>query len=91
MNNNNGKAIRFLEFTRELPGKLPLQDRVKNYNEFVERYSDDKLNQQISPLYELWRSFCHSGCPLGNVIPEFNDAVYRKSWKEAYEILSFHQ
>jgi glutamate synthase (NADPH/NADH) small chain len=83
-----GKPSGFLEFTRELPGKLPVQDRIKNYNEFVERFSDEKLNQQSSRCMNCGVPFCHNGCPLGNVIPEFNDAVYRKSWQEAYDILA---
>ena len=83
-----GKPSGFLEFTRELPGKLPVQDRVKNYNEFIERYSEEKLNQQSSRCMNCGVPFCHNGCPLGNVIPEFNDAVYRSSWKEAYDILA---
>src|SRR5688500_4393215 len=83
-----GKPTGFLEFDRELPGKKPVGDRLKNYNEFVERYSDEKLNQQSARCMNCGVPFCHSGCPLGNVIPEFNDAVYRKSWQEAYEILA---
>jgi glutamate synthase (NADPH/NADH) small chain len=83
-----GKPSGFLEFTRELPGKLPVQDRVKNYNEFVERFSEEKLNQQSARCMNCGVPFCHSGCPLGNIIPEFNDAVYRKSWQEAYDILA---
>jgi glutamate synthase (NADPH) small chain len=82
------KPTGFLEFTRELPGKQPIQDRLKHYNEFIERYSDEKLNQQSSRCMNCGVPFCHSGCPLGNVIPEFNDAIYRKNWQEAYEILS---
>jgi glutamate synthase (NADPH/NADH) small chain len=82
------KPTGFIEFTRELPGKKPVQDRLKNYNEFIERYSDEKLNQQSARCMNCGVPFCHSGCPLGNVIPEFNDAVYRKNWQEAYEILS---
>jgi glutamate synthase (NADPH/NADH) small chain len=83
-----GKPTGFLEFTRELPSKRPVEERVKDYNEFVERYSEQKLNQQAARCMNCGIPFCHSGCPLGNVIPEFNDAVYRKSWKEAYDILS---
>ena len=83
-----GKPTGFLEFTRELPGKKPVEDRLKDYNEFVERYSDEKLNQQSARCMNCGVPFCHSGCPLGNVIPEFNDAVYRKSWQEAYDILT---
>jgi glutamate synthase (NADPH/NADH) small chain len=83
-----GKPTGFQEFTRELPGKLPVEERVHHYREFVERYSDQKLNQQASRCMDCGVPFCHFGCPLGNIIPEFNDAVYRKSWKEAYDILS---
>ncbi|GAC1595518.1 MAG: glutamate synthase subunit beta [Ginsengibacter sp.] len=83
-----GKPTGFLEFTRELPSKRPPQERVNDYNEFIERYSDEKLNQQAARCMDCGIPFCHHGCPLGNIIPEFNDAVYRKSWKEAYDILS---
>ena len=83
-----GKSTGFLEFTRELPGKMPVGERIKHYNEFIERYSEEKLNQQSARCMNCGVPFCHHGCPLGNVIPEFNDAVYRKSWQEAYEILS---
>ncbi len=78
----------FLEFTRELPSKRSVEERVKDYNEFVQRYSDEQLNKQSSRCMNCGVPFCHHGCPLGNVIPEFNDAVHRKSWKEAYEILT---
>jgi glutamate synthase (NADPH) small chain len=83
-----GKPTGFLEFTRELPGKRPVAERRNDYKEFVERFPDDKLNQQSGRCMDCGVPFCHNGCPLGNVIPEFNDAVYRKSWKEAYDILS---
>ncbi|HKP32410.1 MAG TPA: glutamate synthase subunit beta [Chitinophagaceae bacterium] len=83
-----GKANGFLEFTRELPGKRPVSDRLADHNEFIDRYADEKLNQQSARCMNCGIPFCHHGCPLGNVIPEFNDAVYRKNWKEAYDILS---
>ena len=83
-----GKPTGFLEFTREMPGKKPVKDRIKNYNEFVEKLDDAKLNQQAARCMNCGIPFCHSGCPLGNVIPEFNDAVYQKNWKDAYDILS---
>ena len=82
------KPTGFLEFTRELPHKRPPSERVNDYKEFVERYTDEKLNQQAARCMDCGIPFCHHGCPLGNVIPEFNDAVYRKSWKEAYDILT---
>jgi glutamate synthase (NADPH) small chain len=83
-----GKTTGFLEHTRELPSKRKVEERVKDYKEFVERYSDQKLNEQSGRCMNCGVPFCHNGCPLGNVIPEFNDAVYRKEWKEAYDILS---
>jgi glutamate synthase (NADPH/NADH) small chain len=83
-----GKATGFQEFNRELPEKTPVEERVKNYNEFVGLYSDEKLNHQSARCMNCGIPFCHSGCPLGNIIPEFNDAVYRKNWEEAYQILS---
>ena len=83
-----GKPTGFLEFTRELPSKRKVEERLNDYNEFIERYSDEKLNQQSGRCMNCGIPFCHNGCPLGNVIPEFNDAVYNKEWKEAYEILA---
>jgi glutamate synthase (NADPH) small chain len=86
--NQMGKTTGFLEHTRELPSKRKVEERLNDYKEFIDRYSDEKLNQQSGRCMNCGVPFCHSGCPLGNVIPEFNDAVYRKEWKEAYDILS---
>jgi glutamate synthase (NADPH/NADH) small chain len=82
------KVTGFLEFTRELPHKRPPQERLNDYNEFILKFSDDKLNQQAARCMDCGTPFCHNGCPVGNLIPEFNDAVYRESWKEAYDILT---
>ncbi len=84
-----GKLTGFLEFSRELPHKRPVQERIHDYKEFVQRFSDEKLNQQAARCMDCGIPFCHNGCPLGNLIPEFNDAVYRQDWKEAYEVLSY--
>ena len=83
-----GKPTGFIEFTRALPGKRPVQERVKDYKEYIQPYSEQQLNEQSARCMNCGVPFCHSGCPLGNVIPEFNDAVYEKDWKEAYSILS---
>ncbi|MFZ9661343.1 MAG: glutamate synthase subunit beta, partial [Chitinophagaceae bacterium] len=83
-----GKPTGFQEFTRELPSKISPEERLKNYNEFIGKFTDEQLNKQSSRCMNCGVPFCHNGCPLGNVIPEFNDAVYRKSWAEAYDILS---
>lgn len=85
-----GKITGFLEYTRELPPKADPKERIQHFREFVARFTEEKLNQQAARCMNCGIPFCHSsyGCPLGNVIPEFNDAVYRKNWVEAYEILS---
>jgi glutamate synthase (NADPH/NADH) small chain len=83
-----GKPTGFLEFTRELPTKRPVEERVNDFNEFVHLYEEERLNHQASRCMDCGIPFCHNGCPVGNLIPDFNDAIYRKSWKEAYEILS---
>ncbi len=71
-----------------MPAKRPVSERLRHYGEFVERYSAEKLNQQSARCMNCGVPFCHNGCPLGNVIPEFNDAVYRQDWKEAYDVLT---
>jgi glutamate synthase (NADPH/NADH) small chain len=83
-----GKPTGFIEFTRELPSKRPVKERLHDYKEFVEPLPEQKLNEQSARCMNCGVPFCHSGCPLGNIIPEFNDAVYKKSWAEAYDILS---
>jgi glutamate synthase (NADPH/NADH) small chain len=71
-----GKPTGFLEFTRELPSKRPVAERKNDYNEFVSLYTAPQLNHQAARCMNCGIPFCHHGCPLGNVIPEFNDAVY---------------
>ena len=83
-----GKPTGFLEYTRVSPHKISPDERVGNFNEFVKPFEPEELNQQAARCMNCGVPFCHSGCPLGNIIPEFNDAVYRQSWEEAYEILT---
>ena len=83
-----GKPTGFLEYTRVSPSKTAATERVQHYNEFVKPFEPKELNNQAARCMNCGVPFCHSGCPLGNIIPEFNDAVYRESWQEAYEILS---
>lgn len=71
-----------------MPEKIQPAERVKNYNEFVGLYPEEELNHQAARCMNCGIPFCHSGCPLGNVIPEFNDAVYNGKWEEAYLILA---
>jgi glutamate synthase (NADPH/NADH) small chain len=83
-----GKPTGFTEFTRELPSKRSVEERLKDYKEFVLPYTEKKLNEQSARCMNCGVPFCHNGCPLGNVIPEFNDAVYDGNWEEAYSILT---
>ena len=83
-----GKITGFLEFERELPPRRPVQERIHDYHEFVQRFSPQQLNEQSARCMDCGVPFCHNGCPLGNLIPEFNDAVYRQQWDEAYQVLS---
>jgi glutamate synthase (NADPH) small chain len=82
-----GKPTGFMEFKRELPSKRPTLERRKDYKEFVNLYEPEQLNKQAARCMNCGIPFCHHGCPLGNVIPEFNDAIYRKAWQDAYDIL----
>lgn len=83
-----GKPTGFKEYTRVSPSKTDKKERIQNYNEFVQLYSPEELNRQAARCMDCGVPFCHHGCPLGNIIPEFNDAVYKQDWKEAYEILT---
>lgn len=78
----------FLKYTKELPEKEPTGQRIEHYREFIMEFPEDKTQEQASRCMDCGIPFCHNGCPLGNVIPDFNDAVYRGDWKEAYEIMS---
>ncbi|SJN55855.1 Glutamate synthase [NADPH] small chain [Vibrio ruber DSM 16370] len=84
-----GKPTGFLEHGRELPAKVAPEVRIQHNKEFVLNDEfGDKINTQASRCMDCGVPFCHSGCPIGNIIPEFNDAVYRNSWQEAWQILS---
>ena len=83
-----GKADGFLIYDRSLPAKFPVSERLKNYKEFYEPASEKLLKEQSARCMDCGVPFCQSGCPLGNVIPEFNDAVYKKQWEKAYHILT---
>jgi glutamate synthase (NADPH) small chain len=78
----------FIKYTRELPSSRPIDTRLEDYKEIYEPFSAEKTNQQAARCMDCGVPFCHNGCPLGNIIPEFNDAAYRQDWGEAYNILS---
>ncbi len=83
-----GKPTGFLEFTRELPQKRDVAARVHDYKEIEQPFAEADSQKQAARCMDCGTPFCHSGCPLGNIIPEFNDAVYEQNWEYAWEILS---
>ncbi len=84
-----GKTTGFLDFTRVLAENNPVSDRVQNYNEFKKELPQQSLSEQGARCSDCGIPFCHSsfGCPVINLIPEWNDFVYRDQWLEAYERL----
>ena len=82
-----GKLKGFIEFERSEEGLIPVRKRIKNYKEFTIKPSEDKLKKQSGRCMDCGVPFCHSGCPLGNLIPDFNDAVYHNEWEKALSIL----
>jgi glutamate synthase (NADPH) small chain len=82
-----GKTTGFLEIERIEESYAPPQERVKNYKEFVLRLSDADASTQGARCMDCGIPFCNNGCPVNNVIPDFNDLVYRNDWKNALTVL----
>lgn len=82
-----GELRGFLTYERSEEATLPPKERIENYKEFTQPLSTEKMQEQGGRCMECGIPFCHSGCPLGNLIPDFNDAVYRNDWKEALTLL----
>ncbi|WP_335966224.1 glutamate synthase subunit beta [Galbibacter sp. PAP.153] len=82
-----GKLRGFLEYDRRGEDTIAVDERVKNYNEFTKELDTEELNKQGGRCMDCGIPFCHSGCPLGNLIPDFNDAVYKNDWDKALRIL----
>jgi glutamate synthase (NADPH/NADH) small chain len=82
-----GKITGFLEIPREVPHKEPVAVRLRHWREFEERPSDERQRAQGARCMDCGIPFCHKGCPLGNIIPDWNDLVYRNRWREAIQRL----
>jgi len=82
-----GKLKGFIEYERVEEGHIPVRKRLKNFKEFTIKPSESKLQKQGGRCMDCGVPFCHSGCPLGNLIPDFNDAVYHNEWEKALHIL----
>ncbi len=83
-----GKPTGFLEFERKASQKRDVEERKLDFKEVEEKYSTQQTLEQAARCMDCGIPFCHNGCPLGNIIPEFNDAVYEENWKYAYELLN---
>ncbi|WP_433275251.1 glutamate synthase subunit beta [Pseudonocardia xinjiangensis] len=77
----------FLKVPRETPTRRPVDLRLRDWREVYEEFPDDQLELQASRCMDCGIPFCHQGCPLGNLIPEWNNLVYRSDWREAIERL----
>jgi len=82
-----GKPTGFFEFGRQLPPRRPVPVRLRDWREVYEPFPEDEVVRQGARCMDCGIPFCHEGCPLGNLIPEWNDLVYRANWPEALERL----
>ncbi len=78
----------FLKYKRELPQSRDVEERLNDYEEVYEDFPKEKTVEQASRCMDCGVPFCHNGCPLGNIIPEFNEAVQEENWKMAFQILN---
>ena len=82
-----GKITGFMEFERVEEGYKPVPERLKTYKEFVIGLDDAQAKQQSARCMDCGTPFCNSGCPVNNIIPDFNDMVFRADWKDAIDTL----
>ena len=82
-----GKPTGFMEYTRELPARRPVAERVNDFREVYQDFPEQQLRTQGARCMDCGVPFCHTGCPLNNVIPDWNDLVYRDRWREAVRAL----
>jgi len=82
-----GKITGFLEYARLSEANLPVTNRIKNYKEFVLHLTDDQAKTQGARCMDCGIPFCMTGCPVNNIIPDWNDLVYQQDWKHAIDVL----
>jgi glutamate synthase (NADPH/NADH) small chain len=82
-----GKLSGFLEYTREVPQRRPVIERINDWFEVYQEFPEDKVRTQGARCMDCGVPFCHTGCPLNNVIPDWNDLVYHGHWREAIRAL----
>ena len=82
-----GKNTGFMEYARELPERRPVEERVNDWFEIYKEFPLDKVKTQGARCMDCGVPFCHTGCPLNNIIPDWNDLVYRDRWRAAVRVL----
>jgi glutamate synthase (NADPH/NADH) small chain len=82
-----GKVTGFLEYPRVAPPRRPVEERIHDYFEVYQPFPEPKLREQAARCMDCGIPFCHTGCPLANIIPDWNDLVYKGRWKDALQIL----
>lgn len=82
-----GKVTGFLEYTRELPPRRPIPERINDWREIYHDFPEDKVRTQGARCMDCGVPFCHTGCPLNNIIPDWNDLVFHDRWREAIRVL----
>jgi glutamate synthase (NADPH/NADH) small chain len=82
-----GKITGFLEYTREVPGRRPPADRIKDWFEIYQPFPEESIRAQGARWMDCGVPFCHTGCPVSNIIPDWNDMVFRGRWREAIRVL----
>src|SRR5579863_6930611 len=82
-----GKTTGFFEYARETPGRRPPSDRINDWLEVYQDFPEDKVRTQGARCMDCGVPFCHTGCPLNNIIPDWNDLVYRDRWRAAVRVL----
>ena len=78
-----GNPTGFKEYRRQPPERRPVQERILDYDEFYKEWPEERIREQGARCMNCAVPFCHTGCPLGNIIPDWNDLVYRGRWQEA--------
>jgi len=78
-----GKITGFMEFERRVPARRPVDERLRDWRELEGKFPEEELRAQAARCMDCGIPFCHKGCPLGNIIPDWNNLVYRDRWQEA--------
>ena len=82
-----GKITGFLDFPRQTEENIPTEERVKNYKEFILHLSDEEAKIQGARCMDCGIPFCNNGCPVNNIIPDWNDLVFQQNWEAAIDVL----